>query len=41
VAATFVLVLNWWLGCGEPLPATRANDLFRALVLPALTEAFD
>ena len=41
VAATFVLVLNWWMGSREALPATKANDLFRALVLPTLTEALD
>jgi AcrR family transcriptional regulator len=41
VAATFVLVLNWWMRGGGPLPAVRANDLFRALVLPTLTEVLD
>jgi AcrR family transcriptional regulator len=38
VAATFVLVLNWWMESGEPLAARKANERFRALVLPALTE---
>jgi AcrR family transcriptional regulator len=41
VASAFLVVLNWWLGRGEPLPARRANDLFRSLVLPTLTEALD
>jgi AcrR family transcriptional regulator len=39
VALTFLLVLNWWAGSEEPLPAQTANDLFRALVLPAVTDA--
>ena len=39
VASTFVRVLDWWMASAEPIPATRANDLYRALVLPALTEA--
>ena len=39
VASTFLLVLNWWMESPEPLPARKANDLFRALILPALTEA--
>ena len=41
VASTFLVVLNWWLGRGDPLPAPRVNDLFRSLVLPALAEALD
>ena len=41
VASTFVLVLNWWAESTDPLPSTRMNDLFRALVLPALAEALD
>lgn len=40
VASTFLLVLNWRAGSGEPLPARKVNDLFRALVLPALTDVF-
>jgi AcrR family transcriptional regulator len=39
VASTFVRVLDWWMASAEPIPATRANDLYRALVLPALAEA--
>ena len=41
VAATFVLVLNWWVASGEPLAAGQVNERFRALVLPALTELLD
>jgi AcrR family transcriptional regulator len=37
VASTFMLVLDWWVERRDPLPATRANELFRALVLPTLT----
>src|SRR5829696_734035 len=38
VASTFLLVLNWWVESGEPLPSRTVNDLFRALILPAVTE---
>ncbi len=38
VASTFLLVLNWWVERGEWLPPRKVNDLFRALVLPAVTE---
>jgi AcrR family transcriptional regulator len=38
VASTFLLVLNWWAESGEPLPSREVNDLFRALILPAVTE---
>jgi AcrR family transcriptional regulator len=37
VAATFILVLNWWAASENPLPAEEVNDLFRALTLPTLT----
>jgi hypothetical protein len=37
VASTFLLVLNWWAKSGEPLPSRKVNELFRALILPALT----
>ena len=37
VAATFVLTLNWWVESGRRLAARDANELFRAVVLPALT----
>lgn len=39
VASTFLLVSSWWMESAEPLPASTANDLFRALVLPAVSEA--
>ena len=39
VAATFVLVLDWWMESEAPLPATKANDLFRALVAPTVAAA--
>ena len=37
VASTFVLVLNWWVENKNPLSAAEADNLFRALVLPALS----
>lgn len=39
VAATFILVLNWWVESGNPLPPKEADDLFRSLVLPTLAAA--
>lgn len=39
VASTFLLVLTWWVERGEPLSSRKANDLFRAMILPAVTEA--
>ena len=38
VASTFLVVLNWWVESEQPLPATRVNELYRALVLPTLTK---
>jgi len=38
LASTFILVLNWWVESGR-LPPDEVNDLFRALVLPALAGA--
>ena len=38
VASTFVLVLDWWVGSGDPLPAKQVDELFRALVVPTLVE---
>jgi AcrR family transcriptional regulator len=38
VAATFLLVLTWWAEREERLPASEVNDVFRALILPAVTE---
>jgi AcrR family transcriptional regulator len=37
-ASTFLLVLTWWLDSAEPLPSSRVNDLYQALMLPILTE---
>jgi AcrR family transcriptional regulator len=37
VAATFVLVLTWWLESRNPLSAAEINDHFRILVLPVVT----
>ena len=39
VAATFVRVLDWWAACESPPSAREANDVFRALVLPAVCGA--
>ncbi|HWR16851.1 MAG TPA: TetR/AcrR family transcriptional regulator [Terriglobales bacterium] len=36
VAATFVLVLNWWLDKGMFLPPKEIDSLFRALTMPTL-----
>jgi AcrR family transcriptional regulator len=36
IASSFVLVLNWWVESGTPLPAHEADSLFRGLVVPAL-----
>jgi AcrR family transcriptional regulator len=41
VASTFILVLNWWVESGSPLPAKEVNDLFRALTLRTLAAASD
>ena len=38
IAATFVLVLDWWVECESPLPARDADRLFRGLVEPSLAE---
>jgi AcrR family transcriptional regulator len=36
VAATFILVLNWWLQSRSPLRPAEVNNLFRSLILPTL-----
>jgi AcrR family transcriptional regulator len=36
VASTFILVLDWWVASRRKLSPEEVNDLFRALVLPAL-----
>jgi AcrR family transcriptional regulator len=38
IAATFVLVLDWWVESDPLLPARDADRVFRALVRPALAE---
>ena len=38
VASTFLLVLNWWAESDEPLPARTVNNIFRALIVPAVTQ---
>jgi AcrR family transcriptional regulator len=38
VASTFVIVLSWWAKSREPIPSSRADQIFRALVLPSVTE---
>ncbi|MEJ7809781.1 MAG: TetR/AcrR family transcriptional regulator [Gemmatimonadaceae bacterium] len=38
VASTFLLVLNWWAESADPLPSRKVNDLYRALIVPTLTE---
>ena len=40
VASTFILVLNWWVESKSALSAREVDDLFLALVVPALTSAF-
>jgi len=39
VAATFVLVVDWWVARGRDLAPGDADERFRALVLPALAGA--
>ena len=40
IVATFILVLNWWVESKSALSAREVDDLFLALVVPALTSAF-
>jgi AcrR family transcriptional regulator len=37
VAATFILVLNWWVESKSTLSPREADDLFLSMVLPTLT----
>ena len=37
VVTTFILVLNWWVESGSRLSAREVDDVFLALVVPALT----
>jgi AcrR family transcriptional regulator len=38
VASTFILVLNWWVESRSPLSPKDIDNLFRALIMPALGE---
>lgn len=38
VASTFVVVLDWWLDTRSPLTPREVNDVFHALIAPALPE---
>lgn len=40
VAATFILVLNWWVESQTRLPPKEVDTLFRSLVEPALAKVF-
>jgi AcrR family transcriptional regulator len=40
VVATFILVLNWWVGTRSTLSPREADDLFLSMVVPTL-EAID
>jgi AcrR family transcriptional regulator len=39
IVTTFILVLNWWVDSRSDLSAREVDDLFLALVVPALTSA--
>ena len=39
IVATFILVLNWWVESRSQLSAREVDDVFLALVVPALTSA--
>jgi AcrR family transcriptional regulator len=39
VVTTFILVLNWWVESRSQLSAREVDDVFLALVVPALTSA--
>jgi hypothetical protein len=39
IVTTFILVLNWWVESKSPLSAREVDDVFLALVVPALTSA--
>jgi AcrR family transcriptional regulator len=40
IVTTFILVLNWWVERRSPISAQEVDDVFLALVVPALTSAF-
>ena len=37
IVTTFILVLNWWVESRSRLSAPEVDDVFLALVVPALT----
>ena len=39
IVTTFILVLNWWVESRSQLSAREVDDMFLALVVPALTSA--
>src|SRR5262245_58906716 len=39
IVATFILVLNWWVESKSRLSAREVDDVFLALVVPALTSS--
>jgi AcrR family transcriptional regulator len=39
IITTFILVLNWWVESRSPLSAREVDDVFLALVVPAVTSA--
>ena len=39
IITTFILVLNWWVESGSSLSAREIDDVFLALVVPAVTSA--
>jgi AcrR family transcriptional regulator len=41
IVTTFILVLNWWAESRSPLSAREVDDVFLALVVPALTSRVD
>lgn len=41
IAATFILVLNWWAESRNPLPPKEVNALFRTLILPTLAAGLE
>jgi hypothetical protein len=41
IAATFVVVLRFWLSSEGPITTGEVNALFRALTVPLLTAALE
>ena len=39
IVTTFILILNWWVESRSPLSAREVDDVFLALVVPALMSA--